>query len=274
MNWLIFDFETTGFIYKKCFILSIGAICWNDETDERSEFYELLDWTQVEGINFEIPEDSAKVHGITIEMLKTDPHSHHPAKVITHMFDWISEFMDGKENRNINGLCAFNSSFDVNMGRSNLQWMVNHYVSDETPAGGYHTDEVDLSTHELDKMNHILKVFTKRPSILFIDSMTMDRIFHYEEDGVKVKHNLEDVGLRYGLDVNAQAHNAMYDTRRLADVFKMQVQELKEKNLEMNAAFETRLVNKWNRDQARFGSDRKKSNACDYYGLEMGPLEV
>ena len=271
MNWLIFDVETTGFNFKKDFVISIGAVMWDDQNGDTSEFYELLNWTLVSGVKFAIPEESQKVHGITLEMLQTSPNSYHPAKVIAHMHSWIKAFMDGREDRGVHCLSAFNSSFDINMMRSNLQWMCNRYVPEGVPGGGYVEGEVELSTMEIDQINHVLKTFTKSKHVLFIDSLTVDRIFHFEEDGIKVKHNLEDVGLRYGLDVNMHAHNAMYDTRRLADILKKQMEELRERNIALDQAFEERLVRKWQREKDKW---RKKNKTEDYYGLEMGPLEV
>lgn len=269
MNWLIFDVETTGFDYKSEFVISIGAILWNDQDDSYDEFYELLDWTQVPDIDFKIPESSFKVHGINVETLKMDEHSYHPAYTIVHMYEWVQRFVSDRDDKCIGGIVAFNSSFDVNMMRSNLQWLANKYVCEEGPGGGYH-GEIDMTTLDIERLNHILAVFTKRNSILFIDSMTLDRIFHYEEDGIKVLHNLEDVGNRYGLDPNEHAHNAMYDTRRLADVFKMQIKELKQMGIPMDGELEKRIVHRWNIDQKNHGNHRKS----DYYGLEMTALEV
>ena len=273
-NWLLFDVETTGLKSYKDPVLSIGAILWNQETNRSSEFYRLLDWTRIPRFNLHIPEETKKIHGITINMLHNDSHSYHPAEVMSQMYQWISDNLH-KDDFNLTGLVAFNSPFDINMMRSSLQYLINKYQITDEPGGGYHDDDVNLTTLDIERMNKLYAAFTKyrengtKSSVLFIDSLSIDRIFHFEEDGIKLRHNLEDVGNRYGLDPNEHAHNAMYDTRRLFSVFVKQLEEMSEKGITIDESFETRLEKKSEREQSRF-----RNGGMQYYGVGVPDLNA
>ena len=279
MNYLIFDVETTGFKPQKDPILSIGAILWNDKFDTTEEFYRLLDWTRVPGVNLVIPESSISVHGITLETLRTDQHAYHPVSVFLQMSRWVKETVP-EEDRGLHVINAFNSQFDVNMVRADLQWVLNRYVREEGPGGGYgDIDDISLTSEDIAALEMLYSAFTKREvdgvpngGVLFIDSMTLDRILHFEEDGIKLTHNLEDVGLRYGLDPNEHAHNAMYDTRRLADVLKKQIEELHEMGLTVDQKLEDRIFRKYHRDAVRWGKSEKEGE--DYYGRNVPCLVI
>lgn len=273
MNWLIFDVETTGLKYNKDYVLSKGAILLNQESGRTSEFYELFDWTMVEDINFSIPEESIEIHGIDEYILISSENSYHPVKTISHLHRWIEDFMDenDEKDRSINGIVAFNSSYDISMMRSNLQWLSNKYPVNEEPGGGYEDENISLSSLDIDRLNYILSLFTKYENgPLFIDSRMIEVIFNFEKDGIKLRHNLEEVGLRYGLGENEQAHHAIYDVRRLVEIFKRQLDLLESKSIVMDKKFETRLAKKWQRENERF---RNRGDE-DYYGLKVGPLEI
>ena len=272
MNHLLFDVETTGFDYNKSFILSIGAILYNDEVDVTSEFYGLLNWLTVPAIKWN-GTGAVDVHGITEEVLQNDPNSAPPLVTIERMKQWLSNFMDqvapGGEpkQRSVQVLVAHNSSFDINMMRSNLMWLHNRYIGNDRPE----EDLTEVTLNQKDSLDMILRLFTRNTSsAMLIDTLMFDRIFHFEEDGIKLHHDLEEIGNRYGFGANEKAHDALCDTRRLLKIYMKMLEEMNGKGIKLDAEFEQRLASKWKRERERYGKKAKE----DYWGLEVLPLDV
>lgn len=259
MNILLFDVETTGLKPQKSFILSNGALLYNTETGKTSEFYEVLNWKQIMS-NFYIPEDTIAVHGITEnEMISSGIH---PLTSMSNFYNWIKDFTADNSGK-INVCVAFNLPFDLNMYVSNLKYLVNMYCKNFA-----------VDSTEAENCKELLNIFTKDYSkenteesdeILFIDSMIVDQIFHFEVDGEKVYHNLDAVGNRYGLLSDPNAHNAIADTRRMFEVFKIQLQEIENKGLSLNQKFENRLIKRFNRNNDLW----KKKDSLDYLATNM-----
>ncbi len=239
MIHLLFDVESTGFDPKKDHILSIGAVLYNDKNGKTSEYYQYLDWTQLFK-NFTIPESSTQVHKITVEKLKKE--GVHPAEAFEKMADWVEKFMveSGEET-----LCnlAFNIPFDLNFMHSNLLYMINN---------GYYG------------CRRLKNILTKDEKTLFIDPLVIDRILHFEVDGVKVAHNLQAVGERYGIPVDENAHDALADTRRTLFVWKRQMEELADLGIAINEDFEARLARGYVRNEERF----KNRRSLDYFAKD------
>lgn len=259
MNILLFDVETTGLKPRKSFILSNGAVLYNTETKEVSEFYEVLNWKKIMG-NFYIPEDTIKVHGITEDIMEKE--GIHPLKSMSNFYKWIESFTISN-NGKLDVCVAFNLPFDLNMYISNLKYLKEMYCKN-----------FEVNDQESDNITNLLSLLSKKylnddeidDKPLFIDCMIIDQIFHFEVDGEKVSHNLDAVGNRYGLLSDPNAHNAIADTRRMFEVFKIQLNEIKEKGLELNQKLETRLIKRYNRNQDYWG---KKSDELDYLATEM-----
>lgn len=257
MKYLLFDTETTGLNARKSFILSIGAILYDSETNEKSEFYKVLNWKKIMN-NFYIPEDTIKVHGITLETL--DKKGEHPLNVMSDFIKWINEFCDCCR---LDSIVAFNIPFDLNMMISNLKYLIDVYCSN------FEHDSI-LESNTINLLNLLTRRYHEELNNhpLIIDSLVIDRIFHFEVDGEKVSHNLQAVGERYGIPEDPNAHNAIADTRRTLEVFKIQLNELKDLGIEVDQKFEDRLIRKYNREQEYRGWN-KKPDAVDYLAEKM-----
>lgn len=264
MNILLFDVETTGLNPRRSHVISNGAILYNTVTGEKSEFYEVVNWNS-EIPNFKIPEDTIKVHGITEEIMIQE--GIHPLKSFSNFYNFINSFIEksvqnGGSNK-LDACVAFNLPFDLNMYKSNLLYLEKKYCK-------------SLVLDDEDRINikNLLELFTKdyykkddsKP--LFIDSLIIDQIFHFEVDGEKVRHDLDSVGNRYGFESDPNAHNAIADTRRTYEVFKLQLQEIEEKGLKLDSTFEERLMKKYNRNQEYY----KKKQSLDYFSANMGAV--
>lgn len=258
MNILLFDVETTGLKPEKSFILSNGAIIYNTETKEISEFYEVLNWKKIFGNNFTIPEDVIKIHGITDEIMIKE--GIHPLESMSNFYKFII-----KNCNFVDVFVAFNIPFDLNMYVSNLKYLNEKYnvlKESVTPEEILYVNNTNILLESIikDSSSNSFKS-------LFIDAMIIDQIFHFEHDGEKVKHNLDNVGNRYLLFPDENAHNAIADTRRMLEIFKFQIKEIKEKGLELNQIFEDRLIKKYDRNQAYWG--KTKAQSLDYLARYM-----
>lgn len=251
MNILLFDLETTGLNPRKSFILSNGAILYNTETKEVKEFYELINWKNILS-NFYIPEDTIKVHKITEEFMEKEGLS--PLQSMSNFYNFIKNFI---KDDVLDACVAFNLPYDLNMFISNIKYLKQY------------CENFDILDDDYSNICNLLNLFSKSENsennTLFIDSLIIDQIFHFEVDGEKVRHDLDSVGQRYGLLSDPNAHNAIADTRRMFEVFKVQLNEIKEKNIELNTEFENRLFKKYKRNQDLW----KKKDSLDYFGQDM-----
>lgn len=307
MNVLLWDTETTGLDPSKAFIISNGSVLWNSETGKVSEFYEELNWFLILGKNFTIPQATIDVHGITEEALQRNGID--PVTSMSNFYKWIENFIidnsingngsgENNENKDIANakldICAaFNLPYDLNMFKSNLLLMVNVLkkrfysnvdgsINENLSIENCEDENIKTRLQEFENVEKLLYLFSRsgdtyssvadvnRP--LLIDSLIIDQIFHFEVDGEKVPHNLDAVGNRYGFPTDPNAHNAIYDTRRTFEVFKLQLKELKEEhNIDiLNPSFEARLKRRYDRNQDYW----KKSNGLDYFANRMKQVEV
>lgn len=264
MNILLFDVETTGLNPRKSHVISNGAILYNTVSGETSEFYEVLNWKN-EVPNFSIPADTISVHGISEEIMQEEGID--PLQSFSNFYNFIDSFIQKSiENGGSNKLdvcVAFNLPFDLNMYKSNLLYLNKKYCNNLMLANENTSNIVkllDLFSKDYDEQSN------DKP--LFIDSLIIDQIFHFEVDGEKVKHDLDSVGNRYGFESDPNAHNAIADTRRTLNVFKIQLEEIKEKGLELDSQFEQRLIKKYNRIQEYY----KKKSSLDYLSVNMQPV--
>lgn len=293
-----FDTETTGLNPETCKILSLGFIHnilnldidKNDimkvTKDEEERFYTLINWRLLEDgsfHNFSIPQVTIDIHGITDnEMIKNGIH---PLLAFNNLYESLKNF-ENIDNQKFDIICAFNLPFDVNMMRSNLIFLLDYYskVKIENNEIKFNGNTYDL-TLLTNNIKDLLSIFTKKTkedglrrivdenkensNIYFIDSLIIDRIFHFMDDDFnKIHHNLEDVGLRYGLGKNQDAHNAMGDTIRLVDVLQKQIEECYNNHgglLVNTQEFENRLLNKYINDSKRFDKEQ-----LDYFGEKWG----
>ena len=288
MNVLLWDTETTGLDPSKAFIISNGSVLWNSETGKVSEFYEELNWFLILGKNFTIPQATIDVHGITEEALQRNGID--PVTSMSNFYKWIKDFC-GDEKLNV--CAAFNLPYDLNMFKSNLLLMVNVLkkrfysnvdgsINENLSIENCEDENIKTRLQEFENVEKLLDLFsrsgdtynieTESNKPLFIDSLIIDQIFHFEVDGEKVPHNLDAVGNRYGFPTDPNAHNAIYDTRRTFEVFKLQLKELKEEhNIDiLNPSFEARLKRRYDRNQDYW----KKSNGLDYFANRMKQVEV
>lgn len=258
-NYLIFDVETTNLDPNKAFTLSIGAIISDteDPIGSSKEFYKLINWRKIypkgtikEG-HFSIPENTIRVHGLTEEIIEKDENSISPISALIELSKWIQK----ESNKEIDILCAFNSAYDFNVLKSNVLWALDYVKYEMNKSDkdieGYNSEECNS---ELKWLNNL---FTKKQrgenvstisDVIFYDLMTYDKIFHFEHEDLKIRHNLEVVGNRYGLSTDDDAHNALSDTRRSNIIMSRQIEELKEKNICIDQKLETRLYNKARRE--------------------------
>lgn len=270
MKVLCYDTETTGLDPKKSAVLSLGAILYDTETKESKEFYRVFDWTSLELISFEIPEAVSKINGITIEYLKENGIS--PIKGFCEFYEFlINNLSDVNENLDI--VSAWNLPFDLNMIKSSLLFL-RQYNKD------YRTDA--KSSHQI---NRLIDIFTKNyrknnvNHILFIDPRILDKIYHpVDKDGNKLSHAQNAVSDRYGLKKNENAHNAIYDTRTLLEIWKIQYEELKSLNVSYNSDLEDVCIIEYKNLQEEYkkkqGDNHYSNNELDYFGYFMEAAEL
>lgn len=275
MKILLYDTETTGLNPEKSYIISLGFIFFDSETKETKRFYQLVNWKKVFP-NFNIPESTIAVHGITNEELSAK--GIHPKNAFSNLFDFILEngYKDYKDHNNhiIDLNVAFNLPYDQNMMISNLKFLTKLEGGGDNNNRGNNSNIEDVYIDS--KLENLLSIFTKtydnqsevKNDILFIDSLVIDKIFHFDDDFNKVRHSLEEVGLRYDLGKNLYAHNAMGDTERLLLVFQKQMEELNSLDVEINQKFENRLINKYINDGKIYSKKQ-----LDYLGENMNAVE-
>lgn len=273
MKYVIYDTETTGLNPLNSFILSIGSICVDDNNildylnsikkannndveeikvdkwghpeiivNNKYEFHKFLNWFSLNN-NFNIPEDTIKVHGLTEDYIKNNGFN--PINVFEEYSDFLKDRIGDDE------VCfvAFNEPYDLNMFVANLKHILNIFNS---------RGETN------DKIMYLLNLLTNRKSYI-IDNLIIDRILHFEVDGVKVRHDLQSVGIRYGFDKDINAHDALSDSKRTILVWNQQLKELKEYGLEINHDFEGRLKRAYDKYSAKFSSRRQ----LDYFAENM-----
>ena len=262
MNVLLFDVETTGLKPGKSYIVSNGVLIYNTETGKVSKFYEVLNWKMIFP-SFSIPEEVIKIHGISDEIMVNE--GIHPLKSMSNFYKFIKDFVaDGM----VDVFVAFNLPFDLNMYMSNLKYLNEKYSNSMNIVCGENYEDSE-------NIVNLLGMITKGSNYsgdgaknsLFIDSMIIDQIFHFEFDGEKVRHHLDAVGNRYGLFSDPNAHNAMADTERMFKIFKIQMEEIAEKGLALDETFEARLIKKYDRNQAYWG--KSKDQSLDYLAKSM-----
>ena len=136
---------------------------------------------------------------------------------------------------------------------------------------------------ELQDIKNLLHLFSREGDVyssvadatrpLLIDSLIIDQIFHFEVDGEKVPHNLDAVGNRYGFPTDPNAHNAIFDTIRTFKVFKLQLEELKEKGIDiLDPTFENRLKKRYDRNRKAYYNRAK--GGLDYFANYMNKVLV
>lgn len=270
MNILFVDTETTGLKPEKSFILTNGSILYNSESKKYDEFYEVLNWDMLLS-NFNIPEDTIKVHGITKDIMHDEGIN--PITSMSNYYKWIYKFCKDSTSGKLDVVVAFNLSYDLNMFISNLK-----FLSEKFCSGNFET-----ITSERNNLNYLLYLFSKEyiygnlspndPNAnkpLFIDSLFIDRIFNFEVDGEKVYHDLQTVGERYNIPVDPDAHNAIADTRRTFKVFLIQMDELQNKyNVQIDQKLESRLIRGYKRNQDYW---KKGKDALDYLANNMNAV--
>ena len=259
MNVLLFDVETTGLDPKKSYIISIGAILFkkNNETGESEikEFTRFLNWNNFIK-NFEVPEDTIKIHHITNEFLKTNGID--PFLAFKELRDFIVENIGSLDHLydNLYLNMAFNLPYDLNMFHSNLKKLLNLPIDESG-------NDSCLYRQEISELLDILTKIEDNKNKLFIDPLIIDRLLHFEVDGVKVKHNLDAVGKRYGIPEDENAHDALADTRRMLKIWEKQILELNDLEIALDEKFEGRLKRAYERQEAKYKSRNRLS--LDYF---------
>ena len=256
MKYLLFDIESSGLNPLTCFVISNGAIIYDDETQEVNKFYNLLNWKIILGDKF-TTQPTQHIHKISDEELIKDGID--PIDAFSDFYDFIHKY-GGFEVA-----VAFNIAFDHNFYLSNFMYILDNIT------------ETRENCDKLDKIQKLKDIFYKtydlddKNNIIFFDSMIYDRLYHFEVDYVKVHHNLNDVGLRYNIPEDINAHNALADTERTLKIFKLQLEEMKENNIEIDRHLEIRMIKKYIRDQAKYASSKRKNNSdnLDYLGANM-----
>lgn len=251
LNILSFDTETSGLNPRESFIISLGVVMYNHVNKNQEEFYCLIDWSKIFP-NFWIGNDTIKVHGLTNEYVKANGLN--PNDAMKKFVEFISNAESS--NGNIEYINGFNLGFDINMMIANLLCL-----------HGYNTaNSIDNQYVEF-----LLDLFRTRrnESVLPIDSMLFDIIYHFEINGQKVKHNLSDVGLRYNIKEDEHAHNSLADTKRTVEILKHQLDECNDLGCEFNNEFVRRQINSYNIRQKMFARYGKAGNDMDFLGETM-----
>lgn len=278
MKVLLFDTETTGLDPRKSYVISIGAIMYDTETEKVDEFYRVLNWYEIQehlNINFEIPDFITKINGFNKEKLISEGIN--PVKAFADFYDFIVENVDSQNiKKHLNVCSAWNLPFDVNMVKSNLLFLQEYNRDFKTnPVDGYKILEL------IDDFNKSYRINSDN-SILFIDNKLIDNIYHSEIDPKtkkKISHSLQKVGERYNIEEDPNAHNALADTRRLFDIWKIHKKELDDKNINIDSEFEDLLIVEYRKQQAIYKKKEKKNgyysdSSLDYFSYNMTKLEV
>lgn len=267
MLHLVLDTETNGFVYSQHSVISIGSKYWDDVSDKTEEQYLVLNWWLLDK-GWKLQKDALDVHGLTKETIEQE--GEHPLFAMSHMWQAMKRFAQESGKGRFDVFVAHNSPFDLNMLRSTLTGLLQVIQN----GGIKLTPELQPAYMDCMALNDFLtrSGLEEGNAPLVIDTVTLDRIMHYEVDGVKVRHDLESIGLRYGLGANEHAHDAMYDTRRLFDIWKILLSELKEQGVPLNSALEGRLVRKWDRLKEQYG--KKRNGNETYLALNPEPLVV
>lgn len=238
MRGFTFDTETNGLRSKVDNAISIGGTFWNNQKEYvvgNGDFERFLNWKLIKK-NFTIPEDTIKVHGITMEILEAKGEN--PVKVYIDLYDCLISY----QVEIING---FNLPFDLNMVYGDLDELI-----------GLGLDTVDR------KLQKLLDLLTKdkfngENNLLFIDSLIIDRIFRATVDGLKVRHSLADATSHYQI-VNEGAHDALFDTHATVQLVYKQIQDLGSRGIEFDDDLENRLIRKYIRSQEYYKKLRGK----------------
>lgn len=247
MNHLIKDTETSGLNPKKSFIISLGAVHYNDKNDSQDEFYHLCNWKLIYP-NF-TANSTYHIHKITDEELQC--YGLHPLDFFAKFYDFIIK------NNYFDVLVAFNIPFDLNILMSNLLNL------------SQNTKESSEQIEKIDELITLLRQCGNEKRKFYVyDCMIYDRIFHFEVNYRKPKHNLEDVGLRYGIPIDEFAHNSLADAKRTLQIYKNQLQELKQNNITINAHLEQRFVKQFERNKDRWHKRNTYEN-INYFAKDM-----
>lgn len=277
MKILLYDTETTGLDPRKSFVLSLGAIMYDDQTGETDEFYRMLNWNELEVGDFSqhISEDAFRVNGISNEMLKHNGIS--PIQVFSEFYDFlVSNLKSNDIKKSLNVCTAWNAPFDHNMLKSNLMFLQQYNRDFKTDGyNAYKVSELaDAFTKSYRSSNNDNK-------ILFIDSMLIDRIYHdTDASGNKLRHSLQAVGERYGIKEDENAHNAIADTRRLLEIWKILQKEMQDSNVTIDDALEDACILEYKNQQQKYAKaykgkgDYHFSQPNDYFALYMGALNI
>lgn len=239
MRVFTFDTETNGLISNFHNAISIGGTFWDSEEEYvvgEGDFERFLNWKLVKK-NFNIPEETIKVHGITMEIL--EEKGEHPLDVYVSLYDNLISY-------GVHMINGFNLPFDLNMVYGDLDELL----------------KLGLDTPDR-KIQKLLDFLTKEESyatdypMLFIDSLIIDRIFRATVDGLKVRHSLDDATRHYGI-VNQGAHDALFDTHATVQLMREQIKDLTRRNVEFNDDLEERLIRKYIRSQEYYKKLRGK----------------
>lgn len=240
MRGFTFDTETNGLRSKIDNAISIGGTFW-DNRDKyvvgNGDFERFLNWKLIKK-NFSIPEDTIKVHGITMDIL--EEKGENPVNVYVDLYHHLINF-------DLDIINGFNLSFDLNMIYGDLDELI----------------RLGLDTPDR-KLQKLLDFLTKDKSIeangkplLFIDSLMIDRIFRATVDGLKVRHSLDDATRHYDI-INEGAHDALFDTHATVQLVYKQIDDLESRGIEFDDILEGRLIRKYIRSQEYYKKLRGK----------------
>lgn len=266
MNFLTYDTETTGLDPHISFIISLGAIV----NEDSNKFYSLINWKRINE-KFSCEKGSAavanafSVHKITDAELQEAPH---PIKAFSDFYSFI---MRCTNNEPLDCMCGFNITYDQNMMMSNLKFLSNFIEK----LDSFNTNDFD--ENDAENCLKLQIMFEKSYNnvdnkTIFYDCMVYDMIYHYEVNFEKVKHNLNDVGLRYGFPEDENAHNALSDVERTLKIFLKQMEELDAEGITIDQNLEDRFIRVYNRNKEKYNANRtniKPENNLDYLGMLM-----
>ena len=278
------DTETNGLKFERHHAIQIAIVMgrkecskteYKPELIDRQDFEVFIDWRCLEP-NFFISKETTEVHGIREQDLDGAPD---PITAYSMCYEFIKNYLGEDSLHIING---FNVTFDLNMIITDLKELVQII------------DRENIYTDEAINVRRLLDVFynqyssdsgaqlingkvmqTKKLGTLVIDSIMIDRVFHEtDENGVRLRHSLEDCSRRYGMPLDDNAHNALSDTIQTMETFNKQFNELYEMALEtgdlnllpVNKKLEERLMRKYDLVEASF----KRAKSRPYNGREEG----
>jgi DNA polymerase-3 subunit epsilon len=185
MKVLWFDTETTGLDPVKNDIIQIAGIVEIDG-DVKEEFN-----IKCQPINYDtISQDALKVHGISIDQLKTFQTSKDGKNEFLKIMD---KYVDKFNKDDKFTPAGQNVQFDVNMLR---EWFIKN--GERFGSGSYH------NYHMID-------------TVTLARTMSYEKVFHLEN------HKLETLAKRYSIEIDA--HNALSDIRATREVYKSLINE-------------------------------------------------